>query len=87
MCFKKVWKLCEVLYVRVTAGHGPAQAQEEPAEWGALSQFLFGVTKSFCKIKFKFLSFRVLAGGFVMGCQKSLGFKHFVIGCAKRSWF
>ena len=60
------------------AGHRPAQAQEEPAEWGALSQFLSGVTESFCKIKSKFLSFRVLAGGFVMGrdiMQKSLGFK------------
>ena len=31
LCFKKVWKLREVLNVRVTAGHRPAQAQEEPA--------------------------------------------------------
>ena len=45
---------------------------------GALSQFLSGVTESFGEIKSKFLSFRVLAGGFVMGrdiMQKSLGFK------------
>ena len=41
---------------------------------GALSQFLSGVTESFCKIKSKFSSFRVLAGGFV-------------IGYAKKSWF
>ena len=41
---------------------------------GALSQFLPGVTENFCKIKSKFLSFRVLAGGFV-------------IGYAKKSWF
>ena len=41
---------------------------------GALSQFLSGVTESFCKIKSKFLSLRVLAGGFVMGY-------------AKKSWF
>ena len=38
---------------------------------GALSHFLSGVTESFCKPRFKFLSFRVLAGGFVMGYAKS----------------
>ena len=37
---------------------------------GALFQFLFEVTENFCKIKSKFLSFRVPAGGFVMGCGK-----------------
>ena len=41
---------------------------------GTLSQILSGVIESFCIIKFKFLSFRVLAGGFV-------------IGYAKKSWF
>ena len=41
---------------------------------GTLSQCLSGVTESFCKIKSKFLSFRVLADGFVMGY-------------AKKSWF
>ena len=41
---------------------------------GALSQFLSRVTDSFFKIKSKFLSFRVLAGGFVMVY-------------AKKSWF
>ena len=36
-----------------------------------LSQFLSGVTESFCKIKSKFFSFRVLlAGGFVMEYAK-----------------
>ena len=39
---------------------------------GALSQFLSVVTESFCKIKSKFLSFRVLAGGIVMGCAKKV---------------
>ena len=39
-----------------------------------LSQFLSGVTESFCKIKYNFFSFRVLAGGFVMGY-------------AEKSWF
>ena len=38
--------------------------------------FLSGATEFFCKIKSKFLNSRVLAGGFVMGCAKSLGFKH-----------
>ena len=37
---------------------------------GALSQSLSGVTESFCKIKSKFLSFSVLAGGFVMRYAK-----------------
>ena len=67
-----------MLNVHITAGHRPAQAQEKPAVWGALSQFLSGVTESFGEIKSKFLSFRVLAGGFVMGrdiMQKSIGFK------------
>ena len=64
-----------MLNVPVTTGHRPTQAQEEPAYLvGALSQFLPGVTENFCKIKSKFLSFRVLAGGFV-------------IGYAKKSWF
>ena len=39
---------------------------------GVLSPILSGVTESFCKIKSKFLSFRVLAGGFVMGCEKKV---------------
>ena len=30
LCFKKVWKLRQVFNVRVTAGHMPAKAQEEP---------------------------------------------------------
>ena len=42
---------------------------------GGAFLFLSGVTESFCKIQSKFLSFRVLAGGFVMGSAKSLGFQ------------
>ena len=34
------------------------------------------VTESFYKIELKFLNSRVLAGGFVLGCEKSLSFKH-----------
>ena len=62
--------------VRVPGGQRPAQAQEEPAEWGRFPVFpvFLRVTESFCKVKSKFLSFRVLAGGFVMGY-------------AKKSWF
>ena len=74
MCFKKVWKLREVLNVRLTEGHGPAQAQEEPAGWRRFSCFFLESQKLFCKIKSKFLNSRMLAGGFV-------------IECAKKSWF
>ena len=74
LCFKKFWKLREVLNVRVTTGYWAAQAQEEPAGWGALFPFLSGVTEIFCRIKSKLLNSRMLAGGFV-------------IGCAKKSWF
>ena len=41
---------------------------------GALSQFLSGVTERFCKIKSIFFSFRVLAGGFVIGYAKKFWF-------------
>ena len=37
---------------------------------GTLSQFLSEATESFGEIKSKFSSFRVLAGGFVMGYAK-----------------
>ena len=48
---------------------------EGGASWvGALFPFLSGVTEMFWKIETKFMNFRVLAGGFVMGC-------------AKKSWF
>ena len=76
LCFKKVWKLCGVVNVRITMGHRPAQAQEEPAGWGRFSRFYLKLPNFFCKIESKFLNSRVLAGGFVMGCAKSLGFKH-----------
>ena len=52
----------------------PAQAQEEPAVWGRFPNFMSKVTESFGEIKSKFSSFRLLAGGFVMGY-------------AKKSWF
>ena len=48
-CFKKIWKLCEVLNVRVTTGHRPAQAQEEPAGWEGFSRFCLGSQKFFAK--------------------------------------
>ena len=68
LCFKKVWKLRQVLNVSVTAGTGGASWVE------VLFPFLSGITEMFCKIKSKFLNFKVFAGGFVMGC-------------AKKSWF
>ena len=37
---------------------------------GGAFPFLSRVTEIFCKIKSKFLSSRVLAGGFVLGCIK-----------------
>ena len=68
LCFKKVWKLRQVLNVSVTAGTGGAR-------WvGALSPFLSKVTKKFRKTESKFLNSRVLAGGFVMGCAKKSWF-------------
>ena len=39
---------------------------------GALFSFLPRVTEIFCKIESKFLNFRVLAGGIVMGCAKKV---------------
>ena len=39
---------------------------------GAVFPFLSEVTEVFCKIESKFLNFRVLAGGFVMGCAKKV---------------
>ena len=72
LCFKKVWKLREVLNVRVAAGHRPAQAQE-PAGWWRFS-VLSEITEFFCKMESKFLNSKVLAGGFVMGCAKRFWF-------------
>ena len=43
---------------------------------GALFPFLSGITETFFNIESKFLNSRVLAGGFVTGCAKSLGFKY-----------
>ena len=67
MCLKKVWKLREMLNVRIKGG----------ASWvGSLFPFLSKVKEIFSKIESKFLNSRVLAAGFVMECTKSLGFKH-----------
>ena len=61
-----------MLNVRVTAGHRPAQAREEPDGWWRFSRFCLGSQNFFCKIESKFLSTRMLAGGFVMdGAKKS----------------
>ena len=51
LCFEKVKKLREVLNVRVTAGHRPAQAQaqEEPAVWGRFPSFSLESQKVFAK--------------------------------------
>ena len=51
LCLKKVLKLCDVLNVRVAAGHWPTQAQEKAAGTGALFPFLFRPTEFFCKIE------------------------------------
>ena len=49
LCFKRVWKLREVLNVRVTTGHRPAHAQEKPTEWGLFSRFCLGSQTFFAK--------------------------------------
>ena len=53
LCFKKVWKLYEVLNIRVTAGHRPAQAQE-PAGWGHFSLFCLKSQNFFAKYRKNF---------------------------------
>ena len=68
--FQKSLKTSRSAQCTVTAGHRNAQAHEEPAEWGRFPSFCLGVTESFCKIMSKFLSFKVLAGGLVMGYAK-----------------
>ena len=78
LCFKKVWKLREVLNIHVTAGHRPAHPGPGGASWvRALFLFLSKVTEILCKIESKFSNSSVLADGFVMRCaKKSLGFEH-----------
>ena len=73
LCFKKVWKLREVL---ITTGHRPAQAQVEPAGWMCFSRFCPKSQNFFCKIESKFYNSRVLAGGFVIVWAKRFWFKH-----------
>ena len=70
LCLKKVSKLPEVLNIRVTAGHRSAKTQEKPVRWGHFSRSCLKSQKFFCKIESKFINFRVLAGGFVMGFAK-----------------
>ena len=55
-----------MLNIRVTAGHMPAQAKEEPAGGRALELFLFFQNQG------KILEFRVLARGFGIDVQKVL---------------
>ena len=55
-----------------TAGHRPAQTQEEPAGWGRVSRFLSRVTEFVCKLFAKLLNSRVLSSGFVMECAKKV---------------
>ena len=42
----------------------------------AIFLFSVGITEFSCKLESKLLKSRVLAGGFVIRCAKSLGFKH-----------
>ena len=79
MGLKQVWKLCEVVNVRVTVGHRAAQAQEGPAGWGRFSRFCRRLQEFFCKMESKFLNSRVLAVGFVLGCAKRFWFKYVYI--------
>ena len=51
LCLNKVWKLRVVLNVRVTTGHGTAQAQQVPAENGRSSRFCLGSQKFIYKIE------------------------------------
>ena len=56
--------------VRVTMGHGPAQAQEEPAEKRRSSRFCLSSQIHFTKKLNKNTgNFRVLASCFVMKCE------------------
>ena len=49
LCLKKVWKLCEMLNVRVTTGNRPAQGQETTTETGRSSRFCLGPQNYFAK--------------------------------------
>ena len=66
-----------MLNVRVTADHRPVQAQEEPVGWRRFSRFCLRSQK-FLQNKVKFLNFRVLAGGFVMGCANKSWFQAYI---------
>ena len=48
-CVSKKWKLREVLNLRITAGHRPAQAQEEPAGWERFFRFRLKLQFFFAK--------------------------------------
>ena len=54
LCFKKVWKICKVLNICVTAGHRPAQPQEEPVGWRRFSRFCLKTQKFFAKYSWLF---------------------------------
>ena len=76
LCFKRVWKLYEVLNLRVTGDHRPAQAQEGPAGWGPFFRFCPGSQNFFCKIESKCLNSRGMLVVLWRDVQKNLGFKH-----------
>ena len=63
-----------MLNARVTAGHRPAHAQEEPAGWDAFPGFVKS-HKIFLQNRVKILNSRVLAGSFVMECPKKSWFE------------
>ena len=61
LCFKKVWILRKVLNVFITAGHRPAQAQEEPVagrgEGGGAFLVFVWCHKMFLQNRVKILEF------------------------------
>ena len=76
LCFKKVWKLREVLSAQVNEATSPSRHRKSQLGGGAFPIFVWGYWNLFCKIELKFLNSTVVAGGFEMGCAKSLCFKH-----------
>ena len=75
LCLKKVWKLCEVLNIRGTAGLRRAQAQEITAGTRHSSRFCLGPLNFFAEQSKKtgILGFLL---GVLNGMRKSRDFKH-----------
>ena len=57
LCLNKVWKLREVLNVRVTTGHRPVQAQEVPAGKNVLLIFIWVHKMFFVRNRVEILEF------------------------------